>query len=282
MEASAAVVTRAAIRGDASLDVELVAQIVRDGGELVPEVPAICVAANFGAVAVVERLVAAGADANATYRREPFVGWTALHFAGLAGDALAASTAAALVTAGASTDARTPDGLLPVDVAGGDDVRAALRAAGSPPRGAPGLFERSASAVFMSMMGTVAALRPSEAAEALLTSGRPREMMRWADPAGRTALHVAAFAGSPQLCAWCLDNGAEVDARDLVGTTALRETLAAYLNVVATAADVPNKWAALDACMPGAWVVFTKGILPRAPAHRAPLPALEALGSGRR
>jgi len=80
------------------------------------------------------------------------------------------------------------------------------------------------------MMAAFAALRPSEAAEALLSSSRPRDdMIRWADPSGRTALHLAAFAGSPQLCEWCLDNGADVDARDFTGATPLRDTLAGYL-----------------------------------------------------
>ena len=52
-------------------------------------------------------------------------------------------------------------------------------------------------------------------------------------------------------------------------------------NVVATAADAPDKWALMAACKPGAWVTFCKGVLPRAPPRRAPLPAPEALGSGR-
>ena len=33
---------------------------------------------------------------------------------------------------------------------------------------------------------------------------------------------------------------------------------------------------------PGAWVSFNKGVLPRVPARRAPLPVLQALGSGKR
>ena len=55
-------------------------------------------------------------------------------------------------------------------------------------------------------------------------------------------------------------------------------------NVVATAADAPDKWDAMAACKPGAWVSFIKGVLPRAPQRRAPLPALEAprLGSSKR
>jgi len=53
--------------------------------------------------------------------------------------------------------------------------------------------------------------------------------MRWADASGRTALHVAAFAGSPPLCMFCLHFGADVDARDLVGASPLYETLASYL-----------------------------------------------------
>ncbi len=57
---------------------------------------------------------------------------------------------------------------------------------------------------------------------------------------------------------------------------------AAYVcNVAGTAAKVPDKLAAMDSFKPGAWVAFTKGLLPRAPPPRAPLPALEALGSGR-
>ena len=50
-------------------------------------------------------------------------------------------------------------------------------------------------------------------------------------------------------------------------------------NVVTTAAEAPEKWASMAACKPGAWVMFHKGVLPRVPARRAPLPALEALGS---
>ena len=221
--------THAAIRGNASLDGVLLSQFVQDGGELAPGVPAICAAANFSSSAVVQSLIAAGADVNVSYGREPFRGWTALHFAGLAGDAVAVSVAAALVAAGASTDARTADEMLPIDVAGSGAVAAALQKAGLPPCGEPGLYERSEAGLFLRMMSAIAALRPSEAAEALLSSATPRELMRWADPSGRSALHLAAFAGSPQLCAWCLDNGADVNARDLCGATPLRDTLSGYL-----------------------------------------------------
>jgi hypothetical protein len=205
------------------------AQLVKDGGELAPGVPAICVAANSGSVPVIQALVAAGADVNASYGREPFRGWNALHFAALAGGALAATTVALLVAAGAHAGARSAHGLLPIDVAGSAAVTAALQTAGSPPCGAPSLYDSSVAGGFLRMMAAVAALRPSEAAEALLSSSRPRDMMRWADPSGRTALHLAAFAGSPQLCEWCLDNGADVDARDFTGATPLRDTLAGYL-----------------------------------------------------
>jgi hypothetical protein len=51
---------------------------------------------------------------------------------------------------------------------------------------------------------------------------------------------------------------------------------------VSTAADVPDKWAPMAACKPGAWVAFLKGLLPRVQPRRAPLPPLEALGSGKR
>ena len=90
-------------------------------------------------------------------------------------------------------------------------------------------YDSSHAGLFLRMMAAVAALRPAEAAEALLSSARPRDMMLWADPSGRRALHLAAYAGSPQLCAWCLDAGADVDARDLTGVTPLRDTLAGYL-----------------------------------------------------
>ena len=53
-------------------------------------------------------------------------------------------------------------------------------------------------------------------------------------------------------------------------------------NVVSTAADAPDKWAPLAACKPGAWVALMKGVLPRMQPRRAPLPPLEALGSGKR
>jgi hypothetical protein len=178
--------THATIRGNASLDGVLLSQFVQDGGELAPGVPAICAVANFSS-AVVQSLIAAGADVNVSYGREPFRGWTALHFAGLAGDAVAVSVAAALVAAGASTDARTADGMLPIDVAGSGAVAAALQKAGSPPCGEPGLYERSEAGMFLRMMSAIAALRPLEAAEALLSSSRPRELMRWADPSGPNA-----------------------------------------------------------------------------------------------
>lgn len=75
--APAAALAHAAIRGDrgAFVDGALMAQLVKDGGELAPGVPAICVAANFGSVPVIQALVAAGADVNASYGREPFRGW---------------------------------------------------------------------------------------------------------------------------------------------------------------------------------------------------------------
>lgn len=229
--APAAAMAHLAVRGDrgAYVDPVLMAHLVNDGGELAAGVPALGVAAHFGNVPIIQALLAAGAAANARYDRAPFSGWTALHFAAVAGDAVAVSTVAALVAAGAHADARSAAGLLPVDVSGSAAVTAELQKAGSPPCGAPSLYDSSQAGVFLRMMAAVAALRPSEAAEALLSSSRPRDMMRWADPSGRTALHLAAFAGSPQLCEWCLDNGADVDARDFTGATPLRDTLAGYL-----------------------------------------------------
>ena len=95
----------AAIRDDASA---AVAELVRSGGsELAPGVPALCVAANYSRFRVVASLIEAGVDVMARYERQPFAGWTALHFACLATGAAAAATASALVTAGASTEART-------------------------------------------------------------------------------------------------------------------------------------------------------------------------------
>ena len=221
------ILAQAAIRDDASA---VVAELVRSGGsELAPGVPALCVAANFSSTRVVEALIEAGADVEARYEREPFAGWSALHFACLATGAAAAATTSALLAAGAGADARTTDGLLPLDVAGDATVVMALLAAASPPRGTPGLFEKSLAAHFLRMMSALAELRASCAAEAVLESGRSRDMMRWADASGRTALHVAAFAGSPPLCLFCLQFGADVDARDLVGASPLYETLASYL-----------------------------------------------------
>ena len=60
MEGPATVVARAAFRGDTALDVAVTAQLVQDGGELAPGVPAICVAGNFSSVPVVQSLIAAG------------------------------------------------------------------------------------------------------------------------------------------------------------------------------------------------------------------------------
>ena len=53
MEGPATVVARAAFRGDTALDVAVTAQLVQDGGELAPGVPAICVAGNVSSVPVV-------------------------------------------------------------------------------------------------------------------------------------------------------------------------------------------------------------------------------------
>jgi len=122
----------AAIRDDASA---AVAELVRSGGsELAPGVPALCVAANYSSFRVVASLIEAGVDVMARYERQPFAGWTALHFACLATGAAAAATASALVAAGASTEARTSDGLLPIDVAGDATVKTALLAGGRRPR----------------------------------------------------------------------------------------------------------------------------------------------------
>jgi hypothetical protein len=224
------IMAHAVIRDDAAA---AVAELVRSGGsELAPGVPALCVAANFSSTRAVKALIEAGVDVMARYERQPFAGWTALHFACLATGGAAAATTSALLAAGACTEARTTDdGLLPIDVAGDGDatVVTALIAAASPPRGAPGLFEETSAAYFLRVMSALSALRASCAAEALLESGRSRDMMRWTDASGRTALHVAAFAGSPPLCLFCLEFGADVDARDLVGASSLTETLASYL-----------------------------------------------------
>lgn len=223
------IMAHAVIRDDAAA---AVAELVRSGGsELAPGVPALCVAANFSSTRAVKALIEAGVDVMARYERQPFAGWTALHFACLATGG--GATTSALLAAGACTEARTMDGLLPIDVAGNGEatVVTALLAAASPPRGAPGLFEETSAAYFLRMMSALSALRASCAAEALLESGRSRDMMRWTDASGRTALHVAAFAGSPPLCLFCLEFGADVDARDLVGASSLTETLASYLTL---------------------------------------------------
>jgi ankyrin repeat protein len=218
----------ATIRDDPSP--EIIAKLVHEEeGELAPGVPALCVAANYASASAVEALLAAGVDVNATYRRDPFRGWQALHFACISVDEASARTTTALLAAGADAEARTDDGLLPIDIAGTAAVVKALMTHGSPPRTTQDAWEKSQAAVFLRMMSAIAALKPTLAAEALLESGRPRELMRWVDASGRTGLHLAAFAGSPRLVAFCLDFGADVHARDLVGATPLKETLASYL-----------------------------------------------------
>ena len=227
----ACILAQAAIRNDASADV--VAHLVRSGGgsELAPGVPALCVAANFSSFLVVESLLAARVDVDARYKHEPFAGWSALHFACLATGAAAASTTAALLAGGASASARTANGLLPIDIAGNTNatVVTALLGAASPPRGAPGTFEKSLAACFLRALSALSDLRASCFVEAVLESGRPHDMMRWADASGRTALHLAAFAGSPALALFCIQFGADVDARDLVGASPLREAIASCL-----------------------------------------------------
>ena len=159
--APAAAMAHLAVRGDrgAYVDPVLMADLVNDGGELATGVPALCVAAHFGNVPIIQALLAAGAAVNARYARAPFSGWTALHFAAVAGDAVAVSTVAALVAAGAHADARSAAGLLPVDVSGSAAVTAELQKAGSPPCGAPSLYDSSQAGVFLRMMAAVARRR---------------------------------------------------------------------------------------------------------------------------
>jgi ankyrin repeat protein len=227
--ASSTAMAHATIRGDASAAV--IAQLVQsEGGDLAPGVPALTIAANYCCTGVVAALITAGVDVMAPYRHAPFEGWTALHFACIGTEHDAAAIATLLLAAGARTDVPAADGLLPADVAcAGSKVAAALLAAGSPARGAPDRFAKSSAGLFLRMMSSLSALSPSCAAEALLESERPCDMMRWSDVSGRTALHIASFAGSPLLCTWCLENGADVNARDLTGATPLRETLVSYL-----------------------------------------------------
>ena len=241
---------------------------------LAPGVPAICVAASFASASAAAALIGKGANVHARYELAPFMGWTALHWACLAPgpEGPNAALVKSLLAAGARPDARAADELLPLDISSDVHITRLLEDAGSPPRGAPGVFGRSQACCFLRMMSRASSLRASCFVEELLASGYPREMINWTDASGRTALHVASFAGSPAMCSLCIHHGARPDARDIFGASALLETISSYLpsppvvrllihhGVEPSAEDVDH---ASKTGFPGLVALLLTGALPR-------------------
>ena len=196
-------------------------------------VPSIALAASLLNVEAVATIIRLGADVHAAYGREPFAGWTALHFAAAAPcgpdtDALLAI----LISAGADVDAKTGDGLSVTDLACADHLEAAQRlvAAGAPPPSPErrALYLRTQARAATRLHNAVNDLQASGVVEELRLGAEPDG----ADPAGRTALHLAARLGcAPLVRLLGHQFHARVNVQDILGRTPL---------LIAVSLDMPS------------------------------------------
>jgi ankyrin repeat protein len=212
---------------------ELEAAAAGGGLECAAGVPALVLAASLLNSVAAATLVRLGADVNAPFTRDPFAGWRPIHFVSAAPcgpdtDALLGI----LLGADCNVKLLTDDGFACSDLACTDHPETCqlLVAAGAPPPSAArrALHLQTQARATPRLHSAVDEMEASGVVEELLLGAHPDGT----DPAGRTALHLAARLGCAPLVRLLGHNfSADVNVQDVLGRTPL---------LIAVSLDMPS------------------------------------------